>query len=158
MFLKIYVQHGWEIHAEHTDAKEIPFHISHNFARHINSRRFTRHWCNYKNELSDKLGHGALQWFFFFFRSHYVSSLLAQNSENLLIHGLDSWPTDMINKQGHTALYSTSPFNNYVLGVYWAQGSTSTLGIEQEQQRWDSHLLKVMRQISNMIMVAKVLH
>lgn len=27
---------------------------------------------------------------FFFFRRHYVSSLLAQNCENLLSHGLDS--------------------------------------------------------------------
>lgn len=157
MFLKIYVQHGWEIYAEHTDAKEIPFHISHNFARHINSRRFTRHWCNYKNELSDKLGHGLLQWLFFF-RRHYVSSLLAQNCENLLSHGLDSWPTDMINKLGHTALCSISAFSNYLLAVYWTLGSTNTLSMEQGQQRWGSHLRKMMRQIWNVIMAAKVFH
>lgn len=95
---------------------------------------------------------------FFFFRRHYVSSLLAQNCENLLSHGLDSWPTDMINKLGHTALCSISAFSNYLLAVYWTLGSTNTLSMKQGQQRWGSHLRKMMRQIWNVIMAAKVFH
>lgn len=73
----------------------------------------------------------------FFLRRHYVSSLLTQNSEDLLRHGLDSWAIGMMKNQGHIVLYSISPFNNYLLRVCWAPGSTA-LWVQSKNSRDES--------------------
>lgn len=56
--------------------------------------------------------------------------------EELLSHGLDSWPTDITIKQGHSVLSGINPVNSCLLSAYWAPGRASTLGTEQEQQRF----------------------